>query len=172
MSKFNYDEIKKELRAVDEGARSVRTILAERLGKLRAQGKDSGEGVSIAAEEALIRDLLDRLEASAQEKKEAIRRRKEIRIMTEETPGRIDLFFDAPLYMCTEEDLEEMNHIALDTCLEGESNGWDLSKAEYGHLCCYFNPVRENGYAEARVGCDRMIDFILSCHPSVFRSRG
>ena len=167
MSKFDYDEIKKELRAVDEGTRSVRTILAERLAKLRAQKRKPGEQASIAAEEALICDLLDRLEASAQEKKEAIRRRKEIRIMTEESPGRIDLFFDAPLYMCTEEDLEKMNDIALDTCLEGESDGWDLSSAESGHLCCYYNPVRENGYAEARVGCDRMIDFILSCHPSV-----
>ncbi len=165
MSKFDYEEIIKELRAVDDGTGSIRSLLDEQLKKLQAQRKGS-EGFS-SAEEGLIRDLLDRLEDAAWERKEAIRRKK-IKIMTEETPGKIDLFFDNNLYVLLEKEQEELQDLALATCLHGETDGWDLSHLDDGHICCLYNPVRgDKCAAKARRGCDRVIGYILSLHPSV-----
>lgn len=158
MSKFDYEGIIKELRAVDDGTRSIRSLLEARLDELRT---------SASAEEGLIRDLLDRLEDAAWERKEAIRRKK-IKIMTEETPGKIDLFFDNNLYVLLEKEQEELQDLALATCLHGETDGWDLSHLDDGHICCLYNPVRSDKCAaKARRGCDRVIGYILSLHPSV-----
>ena len=73
--------------------------------------------------------------------------------------GEINIFFDENLYHV---DPIQMSDIALATVLNGETTGFDLTRAEFGHIKCYYNPTRMD-LSQAQKGSRRMVEYIASC---------
>lgn len=77
--------------------------------------------------------------------------------------GEINIFFDENLYLI---DTNTMSDIAMSTVLNGETTGFDLTRAEFGHIKCYYNPARMD-LSRAQKGSRRMINYIASCSTKV-----
>ena len=73
--------------------------------------------------------------------------------------GRIDIHFDENLYKPDGEMLSEM---AVATVVDGESKGFDLTRASEGCVVCYFNPTNMT-LDQAQKGSKKMIEYIESC---------
>ena len=157
------------LRVADECAARLREILQARYD----EAEDLREAINdrypfedydlkceeIEREEQLVKSLLGQLDRETERIKEDIRMEHREKLLVVPGTGRIDIFFDENLYLA---DLQEMQEIAMATVFAGETTGFDLSRADYGHICCYYNPTRMD-LAQAQKGCRRMTDYILSC---------
>lgn len=77
--------------------------------------------------------------------------------------GEINIFFDENLYLI---DTNTMLDIAMSTVLNGETTGFDLTRAEFGHIKYYYNPTRMD-LSRAQKGGRRMIDYIKNCSTKV-----
>ncbi len=80
------------------------------------------------------------------------------RLLSVPGTGVIETYFDEKLYRV---DKEEMEEIARTTILRGETTGFDLSRVGYGHIRCFYNPVRMD-LCQAQAGNKRMLDYIVS----------